>query len=297
MRKPIAVACSDIHLSDTAPVARGDEPNWHQKQKEALNFIVDASLEHHVPLIMAGDLFHKARATPAMEILAMDCLRRTKLIMIPGQHDLPNHSIDNVGRSSYGVVCTHLTMLDCFGHFGDAFACTSYSYGEDRGKACPTENKNHIAVMHDLVWRGTPPYPGAPEGGNTQNLVDSMPGYDFIVAGDNHKGFSQTVGDTVIVNCGSMMRRSSDQENYKPRAYILYDDKTAEPFCLPIQSDVFSREHRDEKNAKDARVEAFVNRLQDIEVELCYETNMTRFCKANKVDKEIIIILQEAMNV
>jgi len=292
--KPIAVACSDIHLSDKAPVARMGEPDWHGKQKEALDFIVDTSLGLKVPLIMAGDLFHVARSTPAMEILAMDALRKAELIMIPGQHDLPNHSIDNVGRSSYGVAIAHLLMLDCFPVV--SFTHADYVYGAERG-ACEFEGEIQVAVMHDLVWRGEAPYPGAPEEGNVPNLVKSMPGYDFIVAGDNHKGFSCKVGDTTVVNCGSMMRRSADQEDYKPRCYILYDDGSVEARYLPIEDDVFTREHRDAQKARDARVEAFVSHLKDIEVDLSFEVNLDRFCKANKVDAGIVEIIQEALNV
>ena len=294
MKAPIAVACSDIHLSDKAPVARMGEPDWHGKQKEALDFIVDTSLEMEVPLIMAGDLFHVARSTPAMEILAMDSLRKAELIMIPGQHDLPNHSIENVGRSSYGVTITHLLMLHRFP--STSFAHTDYVYGAERG-ACEFEEGIQVAVMHDLVWRGDAPYPGAPEGGNVSNLVKSMPGYDFIVAGDNHKGFSCKKDGTTIVNCGSMMRRSADQEDYRPRCYILYDDGSAEARYLPIEEDVFTREHRDAQKQRDARVEAFVSHLKDIEVDLSFEVNLDRFCKANKVDGRIVEIIQEALNV
>jgi DNA repair exonuclease SbcCD nuclease subunit len=295
--KAIAVACSDIHLSDKAPVARMGEPDWHGKQKDALDFIVDTAHVADVPLIVAGDLFHVARSTPAMEILAMDCLSRDELIMIPGQHDLPNHSIDNAGRSSYGVLTRYLDDMGCFSiSQRSPFPCyTSYPYGAERGP-CEPLNGINVAVMHDLVWRGKPPYPGAPEDGNTKNLVKSMPGYDFIVAGDNHKGFSCKVGDTTVVNCGSMMRRSADQEDYKPRCYVLYDDGSVEPRYLPIEDDVFTREHRDTQKAKDARVEAFVSHLQDIEVDLSFEVNLDRFCKANKVGEDIVEIIQEALN-
>lgn len=298
MKKAIAVACSDIHLSDKAPVARAGEPDWHGKQREALDFIVDVSLEHEVPLIVAGDLFHLPRSTPAMEILAMGCLKRAPLIMIPGQHDLPNHLFENAGRGSYGVIRAFLAetapiKLDRAPPLVDYHL---FPYGFPR-PSCESLNGINVAVMHDLVWRGKEPYPGAPDGGNVHNLVESMPGYDFIVAGDNHKGFCTTVDDTVVVNCGSMMRRTAEQENYSPRCYILYDDKTAEPVYLPIEDDVFTREHRDAQKERDERVEAFVSHLKDIEVDLSFEVNMDRFIAANKVDSEVSTLIREAMNV
>jgi len=291
MRSPIAVACSDIHLSDKPPVARAGEPDWHGKQREALEFIVKQSTDIGVPLLMAGDLFHVARSTPAMEILAMEVFAGCDICFIPGQHDMPNHKIELLGRSSYGVAIAHL--------FGGEeppmlpFTPDLFPYGAAFHEA---SNPEDIAMIHHLVWQGKPPYPGAPEEGNVKEIVKQLPGYRFIVAGDNHKGFCETIGETTVVNCGSMMRRTADQEDYKPRCYVLYDDGTAGAIYLPIEDDVFTREHRDAQVGRDARVAAFVKKLKDIEVELSFEGNLDRFCKTNDISSSIVEIIQEAIN-
>jgi len=290
MRKAVAVACSDIHLSDKAPVARAGEPDWHGKQREALAFITSTARKLVVPVLMAGDLFHNARATPAMEILAMQAFKGVDMIKIPGQHDLPNHKIENADKGSYGVFTEYHKLSG-----GDPvdLVIAEFPYGaEFRGSYSP----DAIAMIHHLVWQGKPPYPGAPEEGNVSEIVKRLPGYQFIVAGDNHKGFTCKVGDTTVVNCGSMMRRTADQEDYKPRCYVLYDNGDAEPVYLPIEDDIFTREHRDDKIERDARVSAFVSKLKDIEVELSFEGNLDRFCKANNVDSEIVELIQEAIN-
>ena len=290
MREAIAVACSDIHLSDKAPVARAGEPDWHGKQREALEFITSTARKLNVPLLMAGDLFHNARATPAMEILAMQAFKGVDMIKIPGQHDLQNHKIENEGKGSYGVFTEF--------HKWTVMSPTTlpvdlYPYGAEFHKA---SHGAGIAMIHHLVWQGKPPYPGAPEEGNVSEIVKRFPGYQFIVAGDNHKGFTCKVGDTTVVNCGSMMRRTADQEDYKPRCYVLYDNGDAEPVYLPIENDIFTREHRDDKIERDARVSAFVSKLKDIEVELSFEGNLDRFCKTNEIDSDIVEIIQEAIN-
>lgn len=290
MREAIAVACSDIHLSDKPPVARAGEPDWHQKQREALAFIVDAAECNAVPLLIAGDLFHNARATPAMEILAMQVLSDVEdLLLIPGQHDLPNHKIENKGKGSYGVIEAHLEASENV----FPFCHDEYPYGAEFHRA---HSGTDIAMIHHLVWEKDAPYPGAPESGNVKEIVKKLPGYQFIVAGDNHKGFACTIGDTTVVNCGSMMRRTADQEDYKPRCYLLYDDGTAEPVYLPIEDDVFTRDHRDAMVERDARVTAFVRKLKDITVELSFESNMDQFCKVNNISADIVEIIQEEIN-
>ena len=243
MPKAIAVACSDVHLSETAPVARAGEPDWVAKQKEALLFVRSISEKLNVPMIIAGDLFHKAKAGPVMEITAIDALQELTPIMIPGQHDLPNHKYENKDKGSYGVLQTALNL-----DYGDKGTLNGpgnvsfhlFPFGS-KLKSCKDGSGVNVAVVHTMVWRGTPPYPGAPEEGNVKELINRMKGYDFIICGDYHKPFTYTKNGTCIINCGSLTRRSADQEDHQPRCYVLYDDGTCEPHYLPIEKDVFTR--------------------------------------------------------
>jgi len=297
MRKPIAVACSDVHLSDKAPRARAGEPDWHLKMEEALKLLTDVSLDLDVPLIIAGDVFHKPRESPAVEILAMKWLSRTRVIMVPGQHDLPNHSIENIGKSSYGVLEAHLREVSHnYNPKSDKLNVSYFPFDAEKKNAKKSPYPG-IAVVHDMVWKGEEPYPGAPEEGNVKNFIKKLKGYEFIICGDNHSPFVYETEETTVINCGSLMRRTADQEDHKPRAYVLFDDGSYDAVFLPVEDDVFSREHCDISRAKDERIEAYVNNLKEIEMDLSFESNLKRFCEVNKVEDKVVELLKEAVNV
>jgi DNA repair exonuclease SbcCD nuclease subunit len=294
---PIAVACSDLHFLETPPLARAEEKDWMKKQEEALCFVRAQAVERKVPLLIAGDIFHKPKVTPLVEIMVMRVLAGTHYYSIPGQHDLPNHLVDNINHSSYGVLMEHKkhTGINLKYYDGEKFEdiVHLFPFGS---KVTDGPGDLSIALVHQMVWKGKPPYPGAPESGNVTEFAKNLQGYTFVVCGDNHKGFSCQIGKTTVVNCGSLMRRTADQEDYRPRCYVLYSDGTVEPIYLPIEDDVFTREHRNEAATKNARVEAFVSRLTDIELDLSFETNLSRFCEKNEVKKEVVDILMESLN-
>jgi len=293
MSRVIAVACSDVHLSEKVPVARQGEKNWIEKQKEALQFVTGEAFNLDVPLIIAGDLFHKAKTVPVVETMAMKALSACHCLLIPGQHDLPNHSYNNLHQSSYGLIHTFLSITQKEKEL--LFSLELFPYDSDIRSKAP-KDKISVAVIHDLIWNKEPPYPGAPESGNVKELTKKMKGYTFIVCGDNHKGFVTKSKGTTIVNCGSLIRRSADQEDYIPCCYLLHEDGDVTSVPMPIKKDSFTRDHRDIENRKDSMVESFVSRLQEIEMDLSFENNLDRYCKKNKIREEVISLLKETIN-
>ena len=99
---PIAVVCSDVHLSDKPPVSRSGEPDWFAAMERTLNEVNALAESHDIPVIAAGDIFDRPRVSPALEVFAARNLRGW--YCIPGQHDLPNHRLDRLDQSSYGVL-------------------------------------------------------------------------------------------------------------------------------------------------------------------------------------------------
>ena len=130
----------------------------------------------------------------------------------------------------------------------------------------------HQCVYETLI------YPGAPETGLVKSVIKSCKGFDVLVFGDNHKGFTTTnkvgKGSVVMLVPGTAMRRHRDEIEYKPRAWLLYDDKTVKPIALPKQHDEFVEAPMVEKREK---LTAFVERLvDDKEVSLSFIHNLKR---------------------
>lgn len=298
-KSPIALFCSDLHLSEKPPIARRGEPDWIAAQDRVLRFINSTAVRHgNVPVFVAGDIFHKAISSPLVEWLALSSMK--DWYCIPGQHDLPNHQLSNIYKSSYGILEGSqfiMSVMSPIHYVLGPIGVFGFPWGADT--QCKNEDlqfyDTSIAMIHRLVWQKKEPYPGAPKTGNVQNVAKEFKDYDVIVAGDNHNGFVTEVDGKVIINCGSVMRRTADQEFYQPAVYILHDDLSVKTVPIPIEDDVFSAEHIEIKQDRDNRIASFVKRLkEDIEVELSFEQNMKQYLSANEIEERIINLIREA---
>src|SRR3972149_9530571 len=112
--KTLAILTADIHLRDTQPVCREDD--YWEAQKKKIEFILDMADELSCPIFVAGDFFDKAKSSPYLEQWIISEIRShgsPKIYVIPGQHDLPNHSIELIKKSSLSVLAS-AGVIDLF---------------------------------------------------------------------------------------------------------------------------------------------------------------------------------------
>ena len=102
MQEPnaIAILCSDLHLSLTKPACRADK-DWMEVQAHYLKQLEDTA--GNLPIFCAGDIFDRWNAPPELINFALRNLP-DDMLCVPGQHDLPNHRLDEKHRSGYGVL-------------------------------------------------------------------------------------------------------------------------------------------------------------------------------------------------
>ena len=117
MKKPhrIAILCSDLHLSLQRPACRADD-DWMGVQAGYLNQLKQLAVDSNysfgtLPIAFAGDLFDKWNVQPELINFALEHLP-DGMICVPGQHDLPNHRLDQVHRSGYGVLVAAGKIVD-----------------------------------------------------------------------------------------------------------------------------------------------------------------------------------------
>lgn len=79
----------------------------------------------------------------------------------------------------------------------------------------------HIAMCHQYVWWGDCKYPSATEEQHIGKVVPD--GYNAVVFGDNHKGFF--IKNRNILNCGTFIRRKTDEMNYTPSYGVVIGNK------------------------------------------------------------------------
>src|SRR5580765_2947060 len=197
MNEPIALVISDLHLSLLQPACRADK-DWMEVQKKYLaqvRMIADhSSISGPLPVLCAGDIFDRWNPPPELINFALRELP-DGMICVPGQHDLPNHRMDQIHRSGYGVLVQAKKIKDIAGQILKAAKIHIYGFGWNQDitlpKYIPGNGLLNIALIHHYCWAIGHQYPGAPEDSHLNAFMKQLKGYDVAVFGDNHKSFLQ----------------------------------------------------------------------------------------------------------
>lgn len=321
----IAILLADIHLSLEPPIWRSAEPNWLTAQCRVLEQLRELKEEYKCPIICAGDVFDRNKrisdgwnAPPELINFAIEYL--PEMWAIPGQHDLPNHQYKDIHRSAYWTLVRAGKIIN--------INPRSKSIGTNKNqKGIPLllsgfppgykieQNKNKtkcleksIAVVHDYVWIPGHSYPKAPKekrlkGNSIKN--NKWMGYDVIVYGDNHKGFQHRIGATEIFNCGSFMRRKSDEVDYRPRVGLLLStgkiavhflDTSSDKHLNAIKYKIIEKTEKAKLQLDNIKMSKFLKELEMLgETALDFKAAMEQFLETTKTVPEVKEIILEAM--
>jgi hypothetical protein len=315
------VLCADVHLRDAVPECRTDDFLAAQFRKlQAIRDLQEAN--GGCPVLCAGDVFDHWKPSPWLLQAVIPLVRNW--IVVPGQHDLPQHSLALFDKSGLAVLeragCVQV-LEDPVGPVaikdGEAIV-SGFPWGaEPSGIAGDEEPYKRVALIHRLVYPGKPPFPGAEsKGGPPKDLLRKMKGFDLVVSGDNHQTFTDAAGGTaslttggpkrtlelsapqILVNPGSMMRTTAAQADHEPSVFLWWAESNAvERVVLPHEKGVVSREHIDRDKARDERISAFVERLRDdVEMGLDFRDNLRRFLAENETPKAVEQLVWEIVD-
>lgn len=314
--KPIAVLCSDLHLSLQAPACRADK-NWLDVQAFYLGQL--KKVANGLPVLCAGDIFDRWNASPELINFALERLP-DNMYCVPGQHDLPNHSMDQIHRSGYGVLINAGKIKQLHPNISPEAWNSMHVYGFGWGqKITPVHKREdwghkipvHVAVIHKFIWiNEETKYPGAGEDSQLKSFAKQLKGYDAVVIGDNHKGWvrlpsltkdesfkSQSyLPKTDVINCGTFIRRKSDEEDYHPAIGILFDDGTIERrYCLDTSIDKFHANAK-VREAIAVNMAQFINQLENLgEHGLNFEEAVRNHLRGEEFDDETKKIILQAL--
>lgn len=221
--KVIAIICSDLHLSQKPPRVRRQEPSWFDVMAHALKELQMLSTKYKAPILCAGDIFDHWRADPELVNFAIKFL--PEMYAIPGQHDLPLHSMDLIKKSIYWTMVLVGKITPVIHNKPITAENNIVIHGFPWGtKIHPNKGKSkkfHIAICHDYFWINGHNYPGAKEKQKAERYKNLIKGYHAVGFGDNHKGFVTKVNGINVINCGTFMRRKADEEDYRPRVGLI----------------------------------------------------------------------------
>lgn len=315
--KVLAIFLADIHLSLKPPIWRSAESDWLEAQARVLHEVTLLQEKHECPVICAGDIFDRSRKiadgwnAPAELInFAIEHLP-DNMYAIPGQHDLPNHQYSDIDRSAYWTLVkadrivnippeSIMDIDQCLTLFGFP---PGYENKPFIGCSYKLDGSNIvIAVVHDYIWVPGYSYPGAPD----EKLIQRSRyhnkiyngkyfGYDVVIYGDNHKGFRCKIGDTTIFNCGTLMRRKSDEIDYKPQVGLLLEDGTVISHYLDTSEDKYI-EKEEERVETNLDMGEFFDELEKLgKTALDFKEAMKEFLHSGKTSAEAKQIILDAM--
>lgn len=298
--RPIAVLCADIHLSLTAPVSRADK-DWMETQASYLKQLRD--IANGCPVLCAGDIFDRWNTPAELISFAFEHLP-DKMVCIPGQHDLPEHRIDQMHRSGYGVLKQAHKITDLS---GGAFWSTpdlmvhGFGWGEsilpypwwtsgEYGKII------RVVLVHRYCWiPSSNPVPDAPIENRADRLYSEVKSYQVAVFGDNHQGFLRPDPVCTVINCGTLLRRKRDEISYQPSVGILYDNGKVKRMRLDTSVDAF-HEGVSEKEEVPFNMREFVKRLEGLgEHGLDFRETVERYLENEDVSEEVKRIVLQAL--
>lgn len=241
------IYASDLHSSSKAPVARQREEDWLGVQARYFRWLGKVSRlwdeSDPVPIAVAGDFFHVWNSSA--ELINMMIASMPKVYGIPGQHDLPNHSYEDIKKTSYWTlveagVIIHVEDKIVVGSGDRQIVLHGFPW---KRPVVPCDRKQrpdaiHVALVHAYIWTPGNGFTGAANERRVLSVRKDLDGYDAAVYGDNHKGFYWTDGNCCVLNCGGFQRRHSDQIDYQPMIGLHVDRHTIVRFPVPVSKDV-----------------------------------------------------------
>lgn len=314
----IAVFCSDLHLSHYPPAWRSNEPDWYGTMYGVLDEVNDIAVDHNgSPIFFAGDLFDHWGKPGDKQITAKLMDFAFKNVegwhCIPGQHDLPEHNpnqqalisaydmlarseaindigLDSIERTVYPVSYTRPFTI----------AVSAFRYGTMVKPLAVTKRADiEIALAHDYVWHKTTKFCGGTDIKHYGSVVGNrLLGYDVIVFGDNHAGFQTTVGDTVVYNCGTLMRRRSNEQCLRPHVGLLRADGRIAEVDLDVSTDVYlSPKEEEEIENKTVEFEALQSKLFKLgQSALDFTETVERICRIEGTEREVKQLIIDSMH-
>jgi len=292
---PQFLVSGDIHLRLDNPECRTDD--YVAVMKSKFLWLNDLQHKYDCPIFDAGDLLNGWKVSPELEAWVMEFMP-DDFYTIAGNHDLKNKSVDFFNKSSLNVLykADKINLLDIRPTVYGAAKVFGYYWNFDFEKHSLPELSSfdyNIAVIHEMVYNDVVIYEdGKPIGSSVKRIFKRFKGFNMIISGHNHQSFAvKNEEGRWLINPGSMGRMKSNQMDHKPAVYAVNVDKCAVwPIYYPCKSSdhVITRKHIEDKEKKDERYKAFIEKLDDkYEIGSSFKDNANNYFAVNSEDPEV----------
>uniref|UniRef100_A0A6M3L645 Putative calcineurin-like phosphoesterase n=1 Tax=viral metagenome TaxID=1070528 RepID=A0A6M3L645_9ZZZZ len=301
----------DWHITDKTPVNRLDD--FPKTQEDKIDWILQTAIDNDCNgILQPGDIFDSSRASDYLKQFWIEKFRqweeRLTICTVFGNHDLRFHgsNTENTPLMVLHKAEAIIILQDKVMHLDDDIYIYGCSWGQDIPKK-QNFSGTHILLIHKMLI-DEKLWPGQEAQGAKAFLLNSE--FDIIVSGDNHQSFMVDSKDKFLINCGSLMRDSIDQEDHKPHIWIIdttpLDVKHPKPgqvvrtkIDIPIKpfKEVMNVEKATEQKEKNKELETFIESLKnDVKLEgLDFPQNLEKYMKENELEEQTTAIIKEIM--
>jgi hypothetical protein len=291
------ISIADLHLSDSRPSCRTD--NYIETEFNKLDFLCRCAKEDDGILTVSGDFFDVPKPSLSLVRKTIKKLNeyKIKIYATCGQHDLPNHSIKDVKHSGLGVLAASgvielildpeepIKLKDDIFLYGCPFGLKPIQ---------PNMDNFNVLLWHEMIinrtlWSG--------QKALSSNVALRKFKYDIIISGDNHSYFIEEYKSRILINPGSVVRKTIKQIKHRPIAFWT-NFSDYETISIPIEKDVFDLSLLDKEGSKEFD-DSFVTLLDSkAEIELSFKENLNNYLVANNIkDKTIDKVREFTINV
>lgn len=288
----------DWHIREDQPTSRTDD--FWETQKRKLEWLFEfAVMKGCSHILQPGDFFNRGRPVQSqiLEVFMIQLLQkhRVSVLAVPGNHDLPYHRMDQLDRSSIGVLIEggFVWNLDANPLSVQDIEVFGAGWGNELPKTDP--EKLSIGVAHVSIDVDNS-FPGWE---NARDYLRRQP-YQLLVTGDNHQQFEIEEDEKLLINPGCLTRQSISDIDHEPAVYLFDTDRpgsfTRVP--VPIEHGVLVQSKRKEIEERDEKIQAFVESMKrDGEVSLSFESNLKRMIDENNVPQPVADLIWESIGV
>lgn len=296
MEKILCMA--DLHFSSVRPMCRTDE-DWIETQRRYLEEIKHIIYRENVDtVVIAGDIFDTPVVSPTIVNMVLSFIlelrSKNRLVYFcAGNHDLPYHTVERIEQSSFGA----LDLIRNKNAVNDMVQCIDFDEKD------AVAEKSVIAI-HRFVVQGEsakPPIRGAI---TASELVELYPSASCIIVGDNHEAWYKRIGNTIVINCGTLLQRTAAEAkrlagcwvyDMREGSAVLHDLSYLSINCI----DTSYLEDIKEREENRGQYEALLSELRDgVENKYDFVALLNEYVESHKkdMDEGTYNILMETLN-
>lgn len=240
MRTLLAIM-ADLHLMERKPKYRRDKTK--QVLLNKFVWIIEKAIyEGAEALFIAGDMFDSSRVSQKFISkvcrLLVSYIEDIRIIAVAGQHDKYYRTTD-LSNTPLGVLAS--AGLIEIAHWSypiefDNFNVWGINFGEEDELINLSKSASvaDILLIHKMITKGKPLWPGQSDWIGAKAFLRSVP-FKYVFSGDNHQRIITNIGDRVLINSGSLLRKTKAQMGFQPILTLLsYENGTYEEYPIPI---------------------------------------------------------------